>query len=71
MDDDLEAIISIPEETEGECSSSVVDEEWELAEGQETDEHTLPFNFDVALFVVEESQDTMEQEIDDAISEIS
>lgn len=71
MDDDLEAIISIPEETEGECSPSVVDEEWELAEGQETDEHTVPFNFDVALFVVEESQDTMEQEIDDAISEIS
>ena len=43
MDYDLQAIISIPEETESECSPSVVEEEWELAEGQETNEHTLPF----------------------------
>jgi hypothetical protein len=48
MDDDLEAIVSIPEETEGECTSSSVGEECGFAEGEDI----LPFNFDIALSVV-------------------
>ena len=67
MDDDLEAIVSIPEEIEGECTSSLVHEECGFAEGQDI----LPFNFDIALSVVEGNEDPMEEEIDDAISEIS
>ena len=35
MDDDLEAIVSISEETEGECGSSLVADEWGFAEGEE------------------------------------
>jgi hypothetical protein len=64
MDDDLEAIVSIPEEIEGECTSSLVREECGFAED------ILPFNFDIALSVVEGNEDPMEDEIDDAISEI-
>ena len=71
MDDDLEAIVSIPEETEGEYSPSFVGEEWGFAEGEEAGEDILPFNFGIALSVVEGSEDAMEEEIDDAISEIS
>ena len=67
MDDDLEAIVSIPEEIEGECISSLVREECGFAEGEDI----LPFNFDIALSVVEGNEDPMEEEIDDAISEIS
>ena len=48
MDDDLEAIVSIPEEIEGECTSSFVGEECGFAEGEDI----LPFNFDIALSVV-------------------
>jgi hypothetical protein len=57
MDDDLEGIVSISEEIEGECSSS-----W-LAR---TSENIWLFNFDITLSVVEGNEDTMEQ-IDDAI----
>jgi uncharacterized C2H2 Zn-finger protein len=67
MDDDLEAIVSIPEEIEGECTWSFVGEECGFAEGEDT----LPFNFDIALPVVEGNEDPMEEEIDDAMSEIS
>lgn len=67
MDDHLEAIVSILEEIEGKCTSSLVREEWEFAEGYDI----LPFNFDIALSVVEGSEDTMEEGIADAISEIS
>jgi uncharacterized C2H2 Zn-finger protein len=67
MDDDLEAIVSIPEEIEGECTSSLDREECGFAEGEDI----LPFNFDIALSVVEGNEDPMEEEIDDAISEIS
>jgi hypothetical protein len=63
MDDDLEAIVSTPEEIEGECTSSFVGEECGFAEGEDI----LPFNFDIALSVVERSDDPMEEEIDDAI----
>jgi hypothetical protein len=65
MDDDLKAVVSIPEEIEGECTSSFVLEECGFAEG------ILPFNFDIALSVVEGNDDPMKEEIDDAISEIS
>ena len=67
MDDDLGAIVSIPEEIEGECTSSLIREECGFAEGEDI----LPFNFDIALSVVEGNEDPMEEEIDDAISEIS
>ena len=39
MDDDLKAIVSIPEEIEGECTSGLVSEEWKFAEGDDI----LPF----------------------------
>ena len=58
MDDDLEAIVSIPEEIEGECT------------GYTDVEDILQFNFHIDLSVVEGSEDPMEEEIDDAISEI-
>lgn len=70
MDDDLEAIVPIPEETEGEYITSFVGEECGFPGGEKTSEDILPFNFDIALSVVEGSEDTMEEEIDDAISEI-
>ena len=71
MDDNLEAIMSISDKTEGECASSSVADEWGFAEGEETGEHILPFNFDIALSVVEGSEDTIDEEIDDAVKEIS
>ena len=70
MDDDLEAIVSIPEETEGECCSSFVVEERGFVEDQGTSEHILPFNFDIALYVIEGNKDIIE-EINDAVNEIS
>ena len=63
MDDDLDGIVSILEETVGECGLSLVADEWGFAEGEETGEHILPFNFDIALSVVEESGDTIDEEI--------
>ena len=63
--------MSISEETEGECGSSLVADEWGFAEGEEAGEHILPFNFDIALSVVEESGDTIDEEIDEAVKEIS
>ena len=71
MDDDFEAIVSISEETEGECGSSFVADECGFAEVEETGEHIFPFIFDIALSVVEESGDTIDEEIDDAVKEIS
>ena len=71
MDDDLEAIVSFPEETEGECCSSFVAEERGFVEDQGTSEHILPFNFDIALYVIEGSEDMIEEEINDAVNEIS
>ena len=71
MDDDLEAIVSIPEEMEGECCSRFVAEERGFVEDQGTSEHILPFNFDIALYVIEGSEDMIEEEIDDAVNEIS
>ena len=56
--------MSIPEEIESECTSSLVTEEWKFAEGDDI----LPFNFDIALSVVEGSEGTIEEEIDDALS---
>ena len=44
-------------------------DEWGFAE--EAGEHILPFNFDIALSVVKESGDTIDEEIDEAVKEIS
>lgn len=71
MDDDLEAIVSIPEELEDEFSSSNVGEELALVQDDETCEDILPFNFDVALSVIEGNDEAMEEEIAEALCEIS
>ena len=42
-----------------------------MFEDQGTSEHILSFNFDIALYVIEGSDDMIEEEIDDAVNEIS
>jgi uncharacterized C2H2 Zn-finger protein len=71
MDDDLEAIVSIPEELDEFYSSSNVGEELALVQDDESCENILPFNFDVALSVIEGDDETMEEEIAEALCEIS
>jgi uncharacterized C2H2 Zn-finger protein len=71
MDDDLEAIVSIPCELEGESCSSNVDEELALCEHEDTCQDIFPYNFDIALSFIDENEETMEEEIADAVSEIS
>ena len=71
MDDDLEAIVSIPWELEGESCSSNVDEELASFEHEETCEDIFSYNFEIALSFIEENEATMEEEVADAVSEIS
>ena len=72
MDDDSDAIVSIPEELEDEFySSSNVGEELALVQDDESCENILLFNFDVALSVIEGDDKTMEEEIAEALCEIS
>ncbi len=71
MDDDLEAIVSIPEELDEFYSSSNVGEELALVQNDESCENILPFNFDVALSVIEGDDETLEEEIAEALCEIS
>ncbi len=71
MDDDLEAIVSIPEELDEFYNSSNVGEELALVQDDESYENILPFNFDVALSVIEGDDETMEEEIAEALCEIS
>ena len=62
MDDDLEAIVSIPEELEDEFSSSNVGEELALVQDDESCvADILPFNFDVALSVSAGDDETTEE----------
>jgi hypothetical protein len=70
MDDDLETIVSIPEELEDEFSSSNVGEELALVQDDESCKDILPFNFDVALSVSVGDDETTE-EIAEALCEIS
>ena len=49
MDDDLEAIVPIPCELEGESCSSNVDEELALCEHEDTCQDIFPYDFDIAL----------------------
>jgi uncharacterized C2H2 Zn-finger protein len=71
MDDDLEAIVSIPEELEDEFSSSNVGQELALVQDDESCEDILPFNFDVALSVIAGDDETIEEVIAEALCEIS
>ncbi len=71
MDDDLQAIVSIPCELGGESCLSNVDEELALFEHEETCQHIFPYTFGIALFFIDENVGTMEEEIADAVSEIS
>ncbi len=70
MDDDLEAIVSIPEELDEFYSSSNVGEELALVQDDESCENILPFNFDVALSVIEGDDETMEEEIAETVRNI-
>ena len=70
MDNNLDTIVWIPEETKNKRITSFVGGEGVIAGVEETTEDILPFNFHIALSVVEGSEDTMEEEFDDAISEI-
>ena len=71
MADDLEAIVSIPWDLEGESCPSNVDEELALLEHEETCEDIFPYNFEIALSFIDENEAAMEEEIADAVSEIS
>ena len=71
MADDLEAIVSIPCDLEGESCSTNVDEELALLEHEETCEDVFPYNFEIALSFIDENEAAMEEEIADAVSEIS
>jgi uncharacterized C2H2 Zn-finger protein len=71
MDDDLEPIVSIPWELEGESCSSNIVEELALFEHDETCEDIFPYNFKIALSFIEEVEATIEEEFADAVSEIS
>ena len=71
MADDLEAIVSIPWDLEGESSSTNVDEELALLEHEQTCEDIFPYNFEIALSFIDENEAAMEEEIADAVSEIS
>jgi hypothetical protein len=72
MDNDLGQIIPIPCELEGEsCSSNIVEElalfwTWRNLRGY------FPYNFEIALFFIEEAtmEATMQEEVADAVSEI-
>jgi hypothetical protein len=70
MDDDLEAIVSIPEELEDKCSSRNVGKELVLVQDDESCEYNLLFNFDVTLSVITGDDETMEEEIAEALCEI-
>ena len=70
MDDDLEAIVSIPEELEDEFCSSNLGEESALVQDNESCEDIFPFNFDVALSVIAGDDETMEEKIAEALCEI-
>ena len=71
MVDDLEAIVSIPWDLEGKSCSTNVDEELALLEHEETCEDVFPYNFEIALSFIDENEAAMEEEIADAVSEIS
>lgn len=70
MDDDLDTIVSLPEELDEEIGSTDVDEELASPEqGVEEDvyyKHYDDFNFGAAMFVLDE--DAIELEFEDAVS---
>ena len=72
MDEDLDAIVSLPEELYEEIGSIDVDEELASPE-QEVEEdvfyeHYDEFHFDVAMFVVDEDEEAIELEFEVAVS---
>ena len=72
MDQNLDAIVPLPEELEAEIRLIDADEELASPE-QDVEENVIfehhdEFNFDVAMFVVEENGEAVEQELEDAAS---
>ena len=72
MDEDLDAIVSLSEELDEEIGSTDVDEVLASPEPEvEEDvyyEHHDEFHFAVAMFVVEEDEEAIELEFQDAAS---
>ena len=72
MDEDLDAIVPLPEELSEEMGSMDVGNESASIE-QEVEEDVYyenydEFHFDVAMFVVEEDEEAIELEFEDAVS---
>ena len=72
MDDDSDAILSLPEELSVEIGSMDVGKELASRE-QEVEEDVYyknydEFHFDIAMFIVEEDKESIELEFEDAVS---
>ena len=74
MEESLEAIDAIPEPVEANIDESKVPEEWGILEDEqyeeELSEDMLPFNFEIAIAVLEEDEEDIETDFVEALSEI-
>ena len=71
MEESLAAMDSISEPTEANIDKSNVTEEWETLEDEvyeeEISEETLPFNFQIAITVLEEDEEEIETDFVEAL----
>ena len=74
MEESLEAIDAIPEPVEANIDESKVPEEWGILVDEQYEEglfeETLPFNFEIAIAVLEEDEEDIETDFVEALSEI-
>ena len=74
MEESLEAIDAIAEPVEANIDESKVPEEWGILEDEqyeeELSEEMLPFNFEIAIAVLEEDEEDIETDFVEALSEI-
>ena len=74
MEESLESIDAISEPVKAHIDESKVPEEWGILEGQqyeeELSEDKLPFNFEIAMAVLEEDEGDIETDFVEALSEI-
>ena len=74
MEESLAAMDSFSERTEANIDKSNVPGEWETLEDEvyeeEISEETLPFNFQIAITVLEEDEEEIETDFVEALSEI-
>ena len=74
MEESLESIDAISEPAKAHIDESKVTEEWEILEDQqyeeELSEDKLPFNFEIAMAVLEEDEGDIETDFVEALSEI-